>query len=344
MTRRSRRFVWTAALVLLLAALAGGYVCYRSYVAGQLTIAINNWILARTAEGYRIDADIRPESGGLSAVSQRLSNVVVAAPGDLWMLRMNGLDISISPLNPFDVKFLSDGNTELTYTVADEIYILTSRLSAAGFSYDREGQFTAAYLQQIKSRLDGPVRVDFDSLESSFRFATAPPSANDDKSVEFIVRLENATVSQSKPLPLGNLIEQFALQAYATGKLRPGRPSVSLAAWRDDGGVIQIQQATAVWGPLAISAEGTLALDTQMQPLFAGTAYAQGYNEAIDALAQAGYVELGQVTAAKIALAAMSKPAEDGRPPTARLPITIQDGFLFVGPLKLAQMPRIVWQ
>jgi hypothetical protein len=40
----------------------------------------------------------------------------------------------------------------------------------------------------------------------------------------------------------------------------------------------------------------------------------------------------------------MSKPAEDGRPPTARLPITIQDGFLFVGPLKLAQMPRIVWQ
>ena len=59
---------------------------------------------------------------------------------------------------------------------------------------------------------------------------------------------------------------------------------------------------------------------------------------------QARMMAPNQATGAKIALAAMSKPGDDGGPPAAKLPITIQDGFLFVGPLKLAQMPRIVWQ
>ncbi len=110
------------------------------------------------------------------------------------------------------------------------------------------------------------------------------------------------------------------------------------------GGVLQIQRFVANWGPLAVTAEGTLALDGQMQPLFAGTATVRGYSEAIDALVQARMMAPNQATGAKIALAAMAKPADDGGPPAAKLPITIQDGFLFVGPLKLAQMPRIVWQ
>jgi hypothetical protein len=52
----------------------------------------------------------------------------------------------------------------------------------------------------------------------------------------------------------------------------------------------------------------------------------------------------GEATAAKIALAAMVKPGADGGPPAAQVPLTIQDGCLFAGPLKLAAMPRIVWQ
>jgi hypothetical protein len=81
-----------------------------------------------------------------------------------------------------------------------------------------------------------------------------------------------------------------------------------------------------------------------MQPLFAGTATVRGYSEAIDALAQAGLMPPNQATGAKIALAALAKPAEDGGPPAVHLPLTIQDGFLYVGPLKLARMPRIIWQ
>jgi Uncharacterized protein conserved in bacteria (DUF2125) len=346
MTRRTRRVIWIVIVVLLLAALSGGYAWYRSYVAEQLSLALNDWILARTAEGYRIDADIAPESGNLTAVTQRVSDITVAAPGDAWTLRLHNLDILVSPLSPLSVEFQPDGRVEFGYTVAGENYLLTNefRDGAAGFSYDRESRITGAYLHEFGARLDGQISVDFDSLESRFHFDPAAPLLKDGKSIEFNVAIENATVTNPTPLPLGSLIQHADLAAYVTGTLQPGRPSESLAAWRDAGGVLQIQRFVANWGPLAVTAEGTLTLDGQMQPLFAGTAMVRGYNETIDALAQAGMMELGQVTGAKIALAAMSKPSDAGGPPAAKLPITIQDGFLFVGPLKLAQMPRIVWQ
>jgi hypothetical protein len=166
----------------------------------------------------------------------------------------------------------------------------------------------------------------------------------DDSSALFNVALTDANIIQPGNLPLGQSISRAEFNGSLSGALQPGRPSESLAAWRDAGGVLQIQRFAADWGPLAVTAEGTLALDGQMQPLFAGTATVRGYGEAIDALAQAGLMPPNQATGAKIALAALAKPAEDGGPPAVHLPLTIQDGFLYVGPLKLARMPRIIWQ
>ena len=346
MTRRSRRFVRFAIAALLFAIPAGSYAWYRSYVAQQLAASLNNWILARTAEGYRIDADIAPESGGIATVARTLSNVAVGAPGDAWDLSLPRLDISVGTLSPFGVDFRPEGKLQLHYTVGDQDFTLTNDFveARAGFSYDTDGAITSAHVSQSSSRLDGAVGIDLKSFQADASFDPSAVPSSDDKSIEFNLAFDDAIMRRSVNLPLGNSIKRAEIEGYVTGILQPGRPSESLAVWRDAGGVLQIQRFVANWGPLAITAEGTLTLDGQMQPLFAGTAIVRGYNETIDALAQAGMIELGQVTGAKIALAAMTKPADDGGPPAAKLPITIQDGFLFIGPLKLAQMPRIVWQ
>jgi len=345
MTRRFR-LTWLAIAVALLAALAGGYAWYRSYVAEQLGLALNNWILARTAEGYRIDADIAPESGNWLAATRTLSDVTIAAPRDDWDIRLPSLDIQVDAWNPFKVQFHPGGRADVRYSVADVEHRIASTIlgGSAGFTYDTSGQATSAYVDELSSSFEGPVDFEFRSLRADARFDPKAAPSSEDKSVEFKFLLEDTKVTRPYNLPLGDLIKRVEMDAYVAGMLRPGRPSESLAAWRDAGGVLQIQKFAADWGPLAITAEGTLALDGNLQPLFAGTANVRGYNETIDALAQAGMMELGQVTGAKIALAAMTKPGDDGEPPAAKLPITIQDGFLFVGPLKLAQMPRIVWQ
>ncbi len=345
MSRLSRKIAWLTVAVLLLAALSGGYAWYRSYVAQQLGIALNNWILARTAEGYRIDADIAPETGGWLTAVQRLSDVAIAAPRDDWEIRLPALSISVATLDPFTVDFIPHPSFDLRYTVADAEYRIAGaiRRGTLGFTYDTSGQANSAFVRDLSGTFEGAVGLDIGSMQADAKFDPAAAGA-DGHTVKIVLGLEGATLLQPANLPLGNLIKRIEIGAYVSGPLQPGRPSESLAAWRDAGGVLQIEKLFADWGPLAVTAEGTVALDGQMQPLFAGTATVRGYSEAIDALAQAGMMQPNQATGAKIALAAMAKPADDGGPPAAKLPLTIQDGFLFVGPIKLAQMPKILWQ
>jgi hypothetical protein len=213
-----------------------------------------------------------------------------------------------------------------------------------GFTYGTDGQARSIFIQDFSGKLSGPIGLDIGLLQADAQIDAAASAADGGKSVDLIAALQDLSISEPADLPLGNYISMINLAAALEGTLHPGRPSESLAAWRDAGGVLQIQKFVANWGPLAVTAEGTLALDGQMQPLFAGTATVRGYSEAIDALVQARMMDPGGATGAKIALSAMAKPADDGGPPAAKIPVTIQDGFLFVGPLKLAQMPRIVWQ
>jgi hypothetical protein len=346
MSRRSRKITWLTVTVLLILALQAGYAWYRGYVAQQLGLNVNNWILARTAEGYSIDADFARESGNWLTVSQTLDNIIIAAPRDDWDLKVASLSINVDTTNPFKVTFVPAPALELRYTVADDEYRMTGaiRRGNLGFTYGTDGQARSVFIQDFSGKLSGPMELDIGFLQADAQIDPAPSATDGGESVGLIVGLHDLSISEPADLPLGNYISRIDLAAAVEGRLQPGRPSESLAAWRDAGGVLQIQRFAADWGALAVIAEGTLALDGQMQPLFAGTAMVRGYSEAIDALVQARMMAPNQATGAKIALAAMTKPADDGGPPAAKLPITIQDGFLFVGPLKLAQMPRIVWQ
>jgi hypothetical protein len=337
---------WLVIAVLLLAALAAGGVWYRGYVAQQLSASLNNWILARTAEGYRVDADIAPESGGWLTAMQPLSDVTIGAPRGDWEVKLPSLSINVATWNPFRVEFVPARDIDLRYTVADEEHRIRGAIRSGrfGFNYDTGGQARSAFIRDLSGKFDSGVGLDIGNLGIDAKFDPVAASTADGKSIEIGFALDDGVISDPANLPLGNLIKRMELEAYVSGPLQPGRPSESLAAWRDAGGVLQIRHVAAQWGPLAVAAEGTLALDGGMQPLFAGTATVRGYGEAIDALAQAGLVAANQAAGAKITLAALAKPAEDGGPPEVKLPLTIQDGFLFVGPIKLAQLPRIIWQ
>ena len=346
MTGRSRKIAWLTVAVLSILALQLGYAWYRGYVAQQLGLNVNNWILARTAEGYSIDADFAQESGNWLTVSQSLDNIIIAAPRDAWDLKVVSLSINVDTTNPFKVTLVPAPTLELRYRVADDEYRMTGaiRRGNLGFTYGTDGQARSIFIRDFSGKLSGPIDLDIGLLQADAQLNPTSSAADGGTSVDLIVGLHDLSISEPANLPLGNYISGIDLAAAVEGTIQPGRPSESLAAWRDGGGVLQIQKLVANWGPLAVTAEGTLALDGQMQPLFAGTATMRGYSEAIDALVQARMMDPGGATGAKIALSAMAKPADDGGPPAAKLPLTIQDGFLFVGPLKLAQMPRIVWQ
>ena len=96
------------------------------------------------------------------------------------------------------------------------------------------------------------------------------------------------------------------------------------------------------WGPLGIESSGTIALDSEMRPIGALTADIIGYGDVIDELIMSNMIPLGDAFIAKVAFNMLADKPEDGGPPVLRsVPVTAQDGGLFVGPVAVARMPAI---
>ena len=65
----------------------------------------------------------------------------------------------------------------------------------------------------------------------------------------------------------------------------------------------------------------------------------------IDALIMSNMIPLGDAFLAKVAFNLLADKPEDGGPPVLRsVPVTAQNGGLFVGPVAVAKMPTISFE
>jgi hypothetical protein len=143
--------------------------------------------------------------------------------------------------------------------------------------------------------------------------------------------------------PLGNTVERIAATLAIKGTIPGGPRRQALAAWRDDGGTLELQSFALVWGKLALDAKGTVALDAALQPLGALTATIRGYGQIIDALVTAGSLKAGDAALVNLGLGLLAKPAPDGQY-QLDAPLTLQNGQAYLGPVRLARMPSFVWE
>jgi hypothetical protein len=151
-------------------------------------------------------------------------------------------------------------------------------------------------------------------------------------------------LSLPQPVPgMGDKLDRIEISG-ALMEAIPARDTLlqSLVAWRDAGGTIEIASLHLVWGELDVTGNGTLALDAGMQPMGAfGTSIA-GYGKVLDALAATGAIKPSQAPTMHMALDMLAR-AGDPERHRLKTPLTIQDGAIYAGPLKLANMPRIAW-
>jgi hypothetical protein len=114
-------------------------------------------------------------------------------------------------------------------------------------------------------------------------------------------------------------------------------PLKSLAGWRDAGGTADLTALRLSWGPMKLDGNATLALDGQMRPLGAGTAKLQGLAPVIDRLVAKRQIRAQEASIAKIVLGLMAQPTASGVSEVT-VPITAQDGKLFLGPVAVATL------
>jgi hypothetical protein len=346
-------------IILLLFLLAtGGLAGFWFHEEKLVRGGLADWTEARRAEGYKIDYAAPAISGFPFTVAIRLDRPTVTDPSGRWQWTGEAIEAVSHIWSIADVVIHPLGRQVLAYPAGDKLAsIAATAASAEGtLSFDIAGRPHALHMTADKLALEllpgdprlnltaSGAQLDLTLPEHSDAKAAAGASPNLPPSLELETRLDDLTLPQAIDTgPLGDKIHWLTARAELEGTVPAGTPAKALAAWRDQGGTLELKSLDIDWGPLRMAVNGTLALDDTMQPEGAGTAKLQGYGETIDVLVARGLVKPNDGAFVKAALNLMARTPPEGGEKMLSLSLHVQKQALYAGPLKLMRLPPIKW-
>ena len=137
-------------------------------------------------------------------------------------------------------------------------------------------------------------------------------------------------------------IETFAFDATIKGSMPAAPLRQALVAWRNAGGVVDLNGFSFTQGPLGLTGNATLALDSNLQPEGAGTVTSTGLSEAVEILIRDGLIPPDRVLVARATAKALEKPGPDGKL-QATIGLSLQNRVVTFGPVPLFALQPIVW-
>jgi hypothetical protein len=127
------------------------------------------------------------------------------------------------------------------------------------------------------------------------------------------------------------------LKAHLSGYQGKNPVPLTLAEWRDGGGVLEIDFAKVTWQPIVFEAEGTLTYDKDLYPLGSFSTRIIGHQEALSHMIELGCMNKNNAMWAGFALDLLSKQDEKGNK-VLSVPLTLQDRRLSLGAIPLLKM------
>jgi len=365
MVQRPRPLViFVACLALLAGADSGWWVA----LASGLRDGVAAWAMARRALGHEVTHGDLHVAGFPLSLRLRLGDAsyVLNPQGEGWAWRGGGLGVTLSPWDPGHLEFSIHGVHRLTYASGDGGW-RTATLSmgeggeASGMvGLDGAGLPWAGFVDaeglEVTIREDGATvalrRLHFDmrkrpSSEMVDGEAGSVPAMEPAHEAAFLQAafiLEGLRLPETATQPFGPEVDLVQGRIDLLGAPPRGPPRAAAQAWRDDGGTVELGGFALRWDGLDVSGSGTLALDGELQPTGAMTLSIQGFESVIDTLVAKGVIQPGPAATARTILGLMAKTPEDGGAPVLKAPLSVQKRKLFVGPVRLAELPEIVWE
>lgn len=341
-----RRFLVAGLIVIVLAVAAWTGAWF--YFAGQVEGAVDEWAAARGAEGVKIAHGPVSVSGFPFAWAVTIAQPdAVATHPPFWSWHGAAVAAEIRPWMRGEVPLAFPGEHVLTLGAGPGTRSIAARAEQpAGWAWV-DGSGRLAEIGLDLRGLDVSVTPENQRAHvAQARLGIRPQSARGDAIpavADVSLDLMDLTLPQAPANGFGRDVARVIVDATLKGKVERLPLPLAIAVWRDGGGIVDVRRATMMWGPLAIEADGTLALDAQNRPLGAGTARVRGYGETIDALVGSGAVGARDGATVKIALNLLARPAGNGQGRELEVPLTVQDGRLYaagfalmrVQPLKL---------
>jgi hypothetical protein len=322
--------------------LVAGFAVYSGLwfrAAGLVRDGLPAWAEARRAQGYDLawtsaavegfPLAFRLHLGGASLATARPLPATAAAPD---------LVLEAAPWDLHDWRFSTPQGAQFS---APLNAVGVSAAALNGTVSARDGGATIAATARTLAGTGLAQGLAAGALDLQVSLPAHMPAQDTDPLVALSVKLDDATVPQA-PAPLTPQIDTVALTATVKGPIVAGPLDQALAAWRDTGGTLEIDEARIAWGGTTLSLSGTLALDGAMQPEGALTATIDGGDQMIDRLVASGALKERFAGFAKSVMRAIATPSADGS--KVRLPVTVQDQRVYVGPATIATLPHLTWR
>ena len=322
------------------------YNFYWEYSARQFRAGIEQWLAARAREGTRVTAaaiavDGYPFRLAATIAGPSAARFTGATP---WSWRGPALTVVARPWRPSRLKLTAPGRHWLTTVVAGRareydvaVATLTLKLRVGRGGSTRAG-LAVGGLVATEQGAGEALRID--SAGVAVVRAAVPEAGR--PGLEATVDAAGIAFAVEPAPGLGRVTERIGLAATVGGAPPPALTGAEMAKWRDRGGVVDVRRLSVRHGTLVVDGDGSVALDSEMQPIAAFTVRVRGYDELIDRLTAAGIVKPQPAALAKAALgvlAAGQGAGGDG----IKVPLSVQDRRLYLGPVPVARLPAVAW-
>lgn len=344
--KRNRLSLVIAAVALLAAGAA--YGGYWLFAANQMRDLVAQWVANAGSAGLEVDHGAIENGGFPGLITLTVANPAVRRLDGRWAWSAGALSLSVKPWDLTVYRVDADGHQTIDAVLRDRPWRFTlSSGEAFGLvSLHLDGALESAEIQfdqpvLTADQANSPVYAA-DRLVARLGLPENRPATHLDPLADVTMLVEGLTLPERLDGPLGTDVSRLRFDAAMRGDLQDGDAPVALAAWREAGGTVDLKWLHLAWGPVDLKTSGTLSLDAALRPIGALKADIAGYGEVIDAFVRAGLLGRDAGRLFRSGLSLIAKPSQaDGRP-VISVPLTAQDGHLFLGPFQLTDLPPVV--
>jgi hypothetical protein len=269
-------------------------------------------------------------------------------PRGVWQWQASGFKARLSPWRSTAVNFDLSGTHKLRFRVGRRPLDLEIKMGQAEgvFHEASSGGPNVLKLEPKKITIRETVsRQQIDAEEGSLQvYRTAEKkTADSDTSAGLLISFKGVTLPKAAEKLLGRKMPRLEAEIQVLGALPIPLDRQRLIRWRRDGGTLEIKNLDFAWGPAKIKASGTLGLDDGLQPEASFVTAITGYQKTVDALVAAGVVRERVARGVKLVLDMMARRSRPGQEATVRVPVSVQNRVIYVGPARLTRLPLLRW-
>ncbi len=330
----------------VLLALTGMWWIAWLIAAHQYTATIDGWIEAGRKAGYEISYDDRTEFGFPRHVVLRFVNLRWKnADGIAFQAGDIDIGATLWQHQNFAAKFKGHAEIDAPLEAKGQSLLLAGESGSAEVSIGADGfwRFSRIALKNARIGRSPDYVFGADSVTATAERPDAEPKTHHDVGLTLSGSAENIVLPKAMPQSFGATAKKLEVNLRVMDAVPDFRKPASVDAWNKDSGVVEFDTLHIEWGPLLLAAKGTMGFDDDLQPEGAFSSTLGNHAQALRALMNAGFIAATQETMLQSAMKLFAKPSKSDDIDGVEIPIAVQLGGLFLGPVRIFAFPQIEW-